>query len=69
MPGGLNNCPTHLATDNEKYFAKLKLFGENSLFDLERDQFENSGIKRSRLGIKRRWPLPSSGSITFIPVC
>ncbi|KAM2933903.1 hypothetical protein FF1_041788 [Malus domestica] len=47
MPGGHNNCSTHSAAENEKYFIKLKIFGENSLFGL-----------RSRLGIKHRWPPP-----------
>ncbi|KAM1755842.1 hypothetical protein COP2_008322 [Malus domestica] len=47
MPGGLNNCPTHSAADNEKYFAKSKVFGDDSLFGLERNQIENFDIKRS----------------------
>ena len=57
MPGGHNNCSTHSATDN-KFFAKLKIFGENPLFGREQNQFENFDINLSRLGIKHRWPPP-----------
>ena len=56
MPGGHNNCSTHSAIENEKYFSKSEIFGENSLFGLERNQVENFNIKISRLGIKHRWP-------------
>ncbi|KAM2652364.1 hypothetical protein EV2_024131 [Malus domestica] len=69
MPGGHNNCSTHSAAENEKYFTELKIFGENSLFGLERNQFENFDIKRSRLGVKHRWPPPDYGSATFLFVC
>ena len=47
MPEGHNNCSTHSAAKNEKYFAKSKIFGENSLFGLEKNQVENFDIKRS----------------------
>ena len=62
MPEGHNNCLTYSAAENEKYFAKSKIFGENSLFGLERNQFENFDIKRSRLGIKHRWSSLDYGS-------
>ena len=58
MPGGHNNCSTHSAAENKKYFAKFKIFGENSLFGLERNRFEDFDINLSRLGIKHRWPPP-----------
>ena len=69
MRVGHNNCSTHSAAENEKIFTKLQIFGENSLFGLERNQFENFDIIRSRLGIKHRWPPPIYGSATFISVC
>ncbi|TQD85140.1 hypothetical protein C1H46_029314 [Malus baccata] len=69
MPGGHNNCSTHSAADDKKYFAKSKIFGGNSLFGLERNQFEDFVITRSRLGIKHRWPPPDYGSATFLFVC
>ncbi|TQD73832.1 hypothetical protein C1H46_040635 [Malus baccata] len=68
MPGGHNNCSTHSAAENEKYFTKSKIFWKNSLFGLERNQFENFDAKRSRLGIKHRWPPPEYGSATFISI-
>ena len=52
MPRGHNNCSTHSAVENEKYFTKSKIFEENSLFGLERNQVENFNIKISQLGIK-----------------
>ena len=52
MPGEHNNCLTHSAVENEKYFSKLEIFGEKSLFGLKRNQIEDFDIKRSRLGIK-----------------
>ncbi|KAM1618953.1 hypothetical protein FF1_017745 [Malus domestica] len=66
MPGGHNNCSTHSAAESGKYFAKSKIFGENFLFGLRRNQLENFDIKRSRLGVKHRWPPPEYGSATFI---
>ena len=69
MHGGHNNCSTHSAAENEKNFAKLQIFGENPLFGLERNQFENFDVKRSRLGIKHCWPLPLYCSATFIFIC
>ena len=58
MLGGHNNCSTYSAAENEKYFSKTEIFGENSLFGLERNQVENFNINISRLGIKHRWPPP-----------
>ena len=66
MPGGHNNCLTHSAVENEKYFSESEIFGENSLFGLERNQVENFKIKISRLGIKHRWPPPVYDSATFL---
>ena len=68
MLGGHNNCSTHSAAENEKYFTKSKIFWKNSLLGLERNQFENFDAKRSRLGIKHRWPPPEYGSATFISI-
>ena len=58
IPGGHNNCSTHSVVENEKYFSKTEIFGENSLFGVERNQVENFNIKISRLGIKHCWPPP-----------
>ena len=69
MHGGHNNCSTHSAVENEKYFSKSEIFGENSSFGLKRNQIENFDIKTTRLGIKHRWPPPDYGSATFILVC
>ena len=69
MPRGHNNCSTHSAVENEKYFSKLEIFGENSLFGLERNQVENFNIKISWLGIKHRWPSPVYDSATFLSLC
>ena len=41
MSGGHKYYSAHLAAENKKYFAMSNVFGENSLFGLERNQFEN----------------------------
>ena len=53
MPGGHNNCSTHLTVENKKYFVTLKIFGEIFSFGL-----------KSRLGITHRWPPPPLYNLT-----
>ncbi|KAM1514265.1 hypothetical protein ACFX1Z_025599 [Malus domestica] len=68
MFGGHNNCSTHAAAENEKYFTKSEIFGDDFLFGFGKCQSENFDVKRSQLGIKYRWPPPDYGSATFISI-
>ena len=69
MPGGHSNCSIHSAANDKKYFAKSKVFGGDSLFGLEQNQFQNFVITRSWFGIKHRWPPPLYCSATFVLLC
>ncbi|KAM1154127.1 hypothetical protein ACFX19_037152 [Malus domestica] len=69
MPGGHNTCSTHSAAENAKYFTKSEILGDDLLFGFGKCQSENFDVKRSRLGIKHRWPPPDYVSATFLFVC